>query len=59
MLDMLMFSVIFATVQVLMGLLVTYLLMKLFTSPKFVKAYTKWFIKTMQEVTEELEDVDL
>lgn len=53
--ELVIFAVVLVTLQMGMGLLVTYLLMKKFMSKKFIKEYSKMAMEAAQEVAEEME----
>lgn len=53
--ELVIFAVVLVTLQMGMGLLVTYFLMKKFMSKKFIKEYSKMAMEVTQEVAEEME----
>lgn len=54
MMDMLMFAVIFTSVQLVMGFIATFVAMKYFMSKRYLKKATKTIMEATQELQEDL-----
>lgn len=56
-LELIIFAFVFVVLQMAVCLLVGYLLMKKFTSKKFIKDYSKMLLEVTKDITEEMEDL--
>lgn len=54
MMDMVMFAVIFTSVQLIMGFIATFVAMKYFMSKRYLKKATKTIMEATEEIQEEM-----